>query len=76
MNNNDHTTGDHAHSIYDQFSDTNPKDNNVPPSNESMENEAFEANSQRHEALRSSASKTGTRTSHTIRNIGENVAME
>ncbi|KAH7655492.1 hypothetical protein IHE45_18G014300 [Dioscorea alata] len=71
----DHATGDHTRSIFDQFGGTNPEDDSVPPTNEPTDCESFEVNSRRHETLRSSASKTAARTGRT-RTVGENTAME
>ncbi|KAH7650979.1 Fumarate reductase/succinate dehydrogenase flavoprotein-like C-terminal protein [Dioscorea alata] len=72
----DHATGDHARSFYDQFGGTTPEDNNVPEPNEPMDCEAFEANSQIHEVLRSTTNKTTARSSRIRRTMGENVGME
>ncbi|XP_039145095.1 uncharacterized protein LOC120282353 isoform X2 [Dioscorea cayenensis subsp. rotundata] len=72
VDDDDHATGDHVRSIFDQFGGTNPDDDCAPPTNEPKDCESFEVNSRRHETPRSSGTKTG----RTTRTVGENTAMD
>ncbi|KAH7672047.1 Myb/SANT-like domain-containing protein [Dioscorea alata] len=72
----DHAIGDHARTIYHQFGATTLEDESAPPPNTPVDCEPMDTSNQRHEALRSHASKSTARANRRPRNNGDNVASE
>ncbi|KAH7681731.1 Ribonuclease H-like protein [Dioscorea alata] len=72
----DHATGDYARTIYHQFGATTLEEDNAPPPNAPVDCEPMDTGEQRHEALRSCASKSTARASRRPRNNGDNGASE